>query len=222
MTRTIIFAFATLVLLGGGFPLPPGQTTGPLAFGAAQAQTAEAVPDKSLVQEMTLGDENAPLTVIEYASFTCPHCKNFHKDTFSRFKANYIDTGKVYFIYREVYFDKYGLWAGTVARCGGGEKYFGISDLIYEQQSEWTKAADEAGIAENLARIGRTAGLPSDEVNACLQDREMMLAMIAVYQENAGADGIQSTPSFLIGGDLVAGNQSYEVFSALLDAKLGE
>lgn len=213
MTRMIAIAFATLLLLAGGTLLP---------LGMAQAQTAEAVVDKSLVQEMTLGDENAPLTVIEYASYTCPHCKNFHNDTFDQFKANYIDTGKVYFIYREVYFDKYGLWAGTVARCGGGEKYFGITDLIYEQQSEWTKADDEAGIAENLARLGRTAGLGADEVFACMRNRDMMLAMIAVYQENAQADGIQSTPSFLIDGELVAGNQSYDVFSALLDAKLGE
>lgn len=211
MNRIKIIAVTTFLLFGGLF-----------SFAVAEAQTAEAVIDKSLVQEMTLGDETAPLTVIEYASFTCPHCKNFHKDTFDQFKANYIDTGKVHFIYREVYFDRFGLWAGMVARCGGGEKYFPIADMIYEQQADWTKGEGPAEIAGNLATIGRTAGLTGDEVDACLQDGDMAQAMVAVYQENAEADGIRSTPSFLIGGELVAGNQSYADFSALLDAKLGE
>ena len=82
--------------------------------------------DKSLVQEMTLGAEDAPITVVEYASYTCPHCKTFHENVFKDLKSNYIDTGKVRFIYREAYFDRYALWAALVARCGGEMKYFGL------------------------------------------------------------------------------------------------
>ena len=206
MTRLIAIFAAALFFVG--------------LSGAAMAQTAEPEPDKSLVKEMMLGDENAPLTVIEYASFTCPHCKNFHLNTFEEFKANYIDTGKVKFIYREVYFDRFGLWAGMVARCGGGDKYFGISDLIYKQQAEWTQGAGAADVAGNLARIGRTAGLDGEAVDVCMRDVDMARALIAVFEENSKRDGIKSTPSFLIGGDLVSGAMSYADFSALLDAKL--
>ena len=98
------------------------------------------------------------MTVVEYASFTCPHCATFHNDTFKKLKADYIDSGKVKFIYREVYFDRYGLWASMVARCGGQEKFFGIADLIYKSQSEWTRAGEPAAIVDELRKIGRLAG----------------------------------------------------------------
>ncbi|MCG6904853.1 MAG: DsbA family protein [Rhodobacter sp.] len=222
MNRYIAIAAAALALLGGAYFLQPSTATDLAAFGSAEAQTAQAEVDTSLVVEMTLGDENAPLTVIEYASFTCPHCRSFHDNTFAAFKSSYIDTGRVRFIYREVYFDRFGLWAGMVARCGGPERYFGISDMIYDQQSTWTAGDTPAAIADNLARIGKTAGLTSEEVDACLQDGDLAQAMVAVYQENAERDGIRSTPSFLIDGELVAGDQSFAAFSALLDARLAE
>ena len=86
---------------------------------------------------MTLGAEDAPVEVIEYASFTCPHCANFHETVFDQLKANYIDTGKVKFTYREVYFDKYGMWASLIARCGDDpDRFFGITDMLYSTQDE--------------------------------------------------------------------------------------
>ena len=91
-----------------------------LMVGTAQAQTATEI-DTSSVIEMTIGAEDAPIEMIEYASYTCPHCGKFHTDVFKKLKQNYIDTGKVRFTYREVYFDRYGLWASMVARCGGEE-----------------------------------------------------------------------------------------------------
>ena len=140
--------------------------TGALALamltGPAVAQ--EAAPDTSQIVEMTMGPEDAKVTIIEYASFTCPHCANFHKGPLKQLKAEYIDTDKVHFIYRDVYFDRFGLWASMVARCGGPEKFFGISDMIYEQQGEWTQG-EPAAIADNLRRIGKVAGLEPDAVN---------------------------------------------------------
>jgi protein-disulfide isomerase len=221
MNRLIAIAAAALVLAGGLFYLQSGPQPTLLPLGMAEAQAAGDV-DTSIVQEMALGAEDAPLTVIEYASFTCPHCRNFHTGAFKELKANYIDTGKVRFIYREVYFDRFGLWAGMVARCGGEEKYFGISDMIYAQQAEWTAGESPAAIAGNLAKIGRTAGLPGEQVDACLQDAAKAQALVAVFEENSARDGIRSTPSFLIDGELQTGNMDYETFAALLDAKLGE
>ena len=222
MNRLYIIAAAAFVLLGGAFIWQQTTaTTGLPNLGVAEAQSAEEV-DKSLVIEMTMGDENAPLKVTEYASFTCPHCRSFHENTFKEFKTNYVDTGKVHFTYREVYFDRFGLWAAMVARCGGPERYFGIADLIYSQQATWTKGENPGAIADNLVKIGKTAGLTTDELDACLQDGALAQAMIAVYEENRDADGIRSTPTFVIDGDVVAGDQPYPAFSLLLDEALGE
>lgn len=221
MNRLITVAVALVVLVGGVVAWQTTQSPTTQFVGLANAQESGAEIDTSIVTEMTLGDPEAPLTVVEYASFTCPHCKSFHQNTFKDFKANYIDTGKVHFIYREVYFDRFGLWAGMVARCGGEDRYFAISDMIYDQQGVWARGESEAAIADNLKKIGRTAGLTNDELDACLSDNDMALAMVTVYQENAERDAIRSTPSFLIDGDLETGDMSYSAFSALLDAKLG-
>ncbi|MDU8942444.1 DsbA family protein [Ovoidimarina sediminis] len=188
-------------------------------LGAVSAQEAGDV-DTSMVAEMTLGNPDAPVTVVEYASFTCPHCGAFHANEFKRMKAEYIDTGKINFIYREVYFDRYGLWAGMLARCGGEERYFGIADLLYQNQREWLASGDPAGIAGELRRLGRTAGLEEEAITACLSDADMAQAMVAVYQENATADDVSSTPSFLINGEKVSGNNYPEV-KRLIDAALG-
>lgn len=188
-------------------------------LGAVNAQEAGDV-DTSMVTEMSLGNPDAPVTVIEYASFTCPHCGAFHANEFKRMKAEYIDTGKINFIYREVYFDRYGLWAGMLARCGGEERYFGLVDLIYENQREWLASGDPAGIAGELRRLGRTAGLPEEDITQCMSDGDMAQAMVAVYQENATADDVSSTPSFLVNGEKVAGNNYPEV-KRLIDEALG-
>ncbi len=224
MNRLIPIAAAALLALGG-VTLWHSMQTGPEATfelpGMAIAQSAESAETPE-VMEMALGAEDAPLTIIEYASFTCPHCKNFHQGAFEQIKTDYIDTGKVRFVYREVYFDRFGLWAGMVARCGGPERYFGITDLIYDQQAEWTAGGDPATIAENLRTIGRTAGLTTDELNACLTDADKAQAMIAEFEKNSEADGIRSTPSFVIDGELITGNKSFDEFATIIDGKLGE
>jgi protein-disulfide isomerase len=218
MNRRFALLAGGAAVLGGGYLLLGRGAVDPgVSFGSAAAQSGAV--DTSRVVEMALGDPDAPVTVVEYASFTCPHCATFHQGTFKDIKANYIDTGKVRFIYREVYFDRFGLWAAMVARCGGEDRYFGIADMLYDQQREWTASGDPATIADNLRRIGRTAGLTDEQVDACLQDREMAEAMVALYQENAERDGIDSTPSFMINGTKYS-NMSYADFAAVLDEEL--
>ncbi len=176
--------------------------------------------DASGIVDMVLGAEDAPVTMIEYASYTCPHCANFHKTVFADLKADYIDTGKVRFIYREVYFDRLGLWAAIVARCGGEAKYFGISDILYEEQREWMGADTPKGIADNLRVIGRRAGIPNETLETCLNDADRAQAMVANYQKQAEADGISSTPSFIIDGKKYS-NMGYDALREVLDRKLG-
>jgi protein-disulfide isomerase len=216
--RFLLVAGAAAVAAGGYTLLAPNTKPSSLPVAPAFAQSSGNA-DTSMVAEMSIGNPDAKVTVIEYASFTCPHCRSFHETTFKNLKSNYIDTGKINFIYREVYFDRFGLWAGMVARCGGQERYFGITDLIYKQQSEWTDGGDPAVIADNLRKIGRTAGLSDAELNACLSDSDMAEAMVANYQKNAEADGITSTPSFVINGRKYS-NMSYDDFAAAIDEEL--
>ena len=192
-------------------------TIAPLA-GTAMAQEAAA---PAAVAELSMGKADAPVTLIEYASYTCPHCQRFHEEVFGKIKANYIDTGKVRFIYREVYFDKYGLWAAMIARCGGEMKYFGISDMLYDTQKDWLAPGDDAGIAENLRKVGLKAGLSADEIDQRMNDEGKARAMVETYQKNATADKIEGTPSFIIDGQLYK-NMGYDEFAATLDAKLAD
>lgn len=187
---------------------------------AANAQEASAAEvDTSTIVEMVQGAEDAPVTLIEYASYTCPHCANFHADAYKQLKAEFIDTGKVKFIYREVYFDRFGLWASMVARCGGQEKFFGITDLIFKGQREWSQAGGPAEIVEELKKIGRLAGIENEQLEACMQDATKAQTLVSWYQENATRDEVNSTPSFLLNGEKMS-NQSYEDMKKLIEAEL--
>ncbi|WP_204112436.1 DsbA family protein [Shimia biformata] len=216
MNRLLPIALVVLVALAGGiwWVSQPATTSAGVelpAFGAAQASESSVE-----VTEMVLGSEDAPVTMIEYASFTCPHCASFHQNVFKQLKADYIDTGKVRFIYRDVYFDKFGLWAAMVARCGGEEKFFGISDLLYKSQSEWSRAGDPVAIADSLRKIGRLAGLTDDQLNSCLTDEAKAKTLVGWYQENVAKDDISGTPSFVINGKKHS-NMSYDEMKSLLD-----
>ncbi|WP_323768999.1 DsbA family protein [Marinovum sp.] len=224
MTRLIPAALLALVLLAGGgwWLLNQGADSTAIPAGALDAQeSSDAEVDTSSIVEMVQGAEDAPVTVIEYASYTCPHCANFHENQYKDLKADYIDTGKIKFVYREVYFDRYGLWASMIARCGGQERFFGITDLIYKGQSDWVASGDPATIVGELRKIGRLAGLTEETLESCLQDGDKARTLVAWFEENAKADDIKSTPSFVIDGELYT-NMSYSEFKAILDEKLGD
>ena len=186
---------------------------------AANAQSSDADAGAAEIIDMVQGAEDAPITVIEYASFTCPHCARFHSDVYKLLRKNYIDTGKVKFIFREVYFDKYGMWASMIARCSGPDRFFGMTDLILNSQSTWARAGDDLAIVEALRKIGRLSGMQDAALDSCLQDGEKLRALVGWYKENAQRDGIQSTPSFLIDGQPYK-NMDYEEFAKILDGKL--
>ncbi|SEV90512.1 Thioredoxin [Aliiroseovarius sediminilitoris] len=217
MIRFHSFLLAAVLLIGGG-AYYMSQNNGSFP-GVSIAEAQDANTEIELAPDMVMGDENAPLTVIEYASFTCPHCANFHENVFKDLKKNYIDTGKIKFVYREVYFDRFGLWAAMIARCGGESRYFGMTDLLYSGQKEWIGDGDPGNILDNLRKIGRTAGMNDEQMDACLQDEAMVQSMVAAYQKNAAADEINSTPSFVIDGETYP-NMSYDDFAKLIDEKL--
>lgn len=163
--------------------------------------------------DIVLGNKDAKVTVIEYASFTCPHCASFHVQVYPKLKAEYIDTGKVKFIVREVFFHRFGLWAAMTARCGGKEGYYGLVDALMKSQREW-KTAKVPGNA--IMQIGRRAGLSEEMINACMSDKDYARKLIGAYQKNAEADGVRSTPTFLINGKKYT-NMSFDEFKNILD-----
>lgn len=216
---TAALGAVAFVLIGGGFLIvQPPNVIAPQTLNA-QAIQVQAEGEAPVIEDMILGDESAPVTVVEYASFTCPHCRTFHENAFGDLKANYIDTGKVKFVYREVYFDKFGLWAGMVARCAGPDRYFGVVDLLYENQTEWLSSRNDAQIAADLRKIGLASGIEPEALDACLADGAQAQAMVAAFQVNAEADSVRATPTFFIDGESYT-NMNYADFSAVLDARL--
>ena len=221
MNRMIPLAIVVAAIIAAGaYFLMQGNVT---EVQVTQVETPEqpdnAAAASSAIEDMVLGDANAPITMIEYASYTCPHCGSFHQNTYPQLKADYIDTGKVKFIFREVYFDRFGLWASMIARCGGQERFFGITDLMFKTQADWTRAGEPVAIADELRKIGRLAGLNDEELNSCLQNEESAKTLVEWFQANAARDEINSTPSFLINGSKY-GNMSYSEMKSLLDGML--
>ena len=192
------------------------------ASDTATATTA-APSERALraAEDIVLGAEDAPLTIFEYASFTCSHCGAFHRDVFPTLKAEYIDTGKVRFIQRDVYFDAVGLWAGILARCEP-ERFHAVGGMIMDEQRDWLKS-DATGeqLAENLRKIGLRAGMDAEAIQACWDDRGFVEALVGAFQTNTEADRIDSTPTFIIGGEKVP-NQGWDSMKKIIDAKLAE
>ena len=182
--------------------------------GFAQEETAPEI------LEMALGSdaEDAPV-LIEYASYTCPACKRFHEVTWPVLKSEYIDTGKIRFVNRELLRNRADLWAAMIARCSGGEKYFGIVDMLFKQQAEWTNGS-EADIADNLRKIGLLAGFDKDTVNACFTDRDYALALVEKTQADQEADAVTATPTLFLNGQRLTAVDP-DSMRAALDAAIG-
>ena len=188
------------------------------AFAESTAAAAPMAANDAGIVEMTLGNADAAVTVMEYASFTCPHCAHFHEDQFKKLKADYIDTGKVRFIYRDVYFDRVGLWAAMLARCEP-MRFFGVSDLLYSRQKEWLNSQAPVQLAANLRKLGAVAGLPEDRIKACMEDGDKAKALVEWFQTNTEADDIKATPTLIIDGAQFS-NMSYPDLQKVLDEKL--
>lgn len=181
----------------------------------ALAQDAPVIPD------MVMGDANAPVEMIEYASFTCPHCARFHADVWPQLKADYIETGKVRFVYREVYFDRFGLWASMIARCAGEVRFFAFADLLYAEQRNWAGSGDPQAVIDSLRTLAKTAGMTDETLDACMSDAAKAEALVGWYQTNAENDGINSTPSFVINGEKYS-NMTYAEMQGILDELVGD
>ena len=163
--------------------------------------------------DMALGAKDAPVTIIEYASMTCPHCADFHMGPFKELKAKYMDTGKVRMIFREFPFDPLALQAAMLARCAGEKRYFGMLNVLFKSQSKWARAADPL---QALAKIARLAGFTEVRFKACMTNQGLADKILQSRLTGSKEFGVGSTPSFIVNGVKTSGNMTIAKWDALL------
>ena len=178
----------------------------------AQSASAADVAKPVSLPDMVLGPANATVTVTEFASMTCPHCAAFTETVFPKIKSEFIDTGKIRFVFREFPLDIKAAAGSMLARCiakGDSGKYFAVVDLLFKQQNDWVMK----NTTDTLTRIGKQAGLSQQGVEDCLKD-QALLDKIAADQKFANEVlKVNSTPTFFINGEMLKGETSFEEFA---------
>jgi protein-disulfide isomerase len=208
----VVVAVAGVILYerfgGGSSPVPAGD-------GATAATVGEQPP--LYEDDKVMGDANAPVVMIEYASLTCPHCAHFSQDVLPQLKATYIDTGKVKLVYRDFPLNEPALRAAQLARCVPPQNFFGMVELLFRNQEQWSLVADP--VAE-LRKIAAAAGVDDAKFDACLKDQAMADTIIARAQEGQDKFGVSSTPYFFINGRKISGAQPFEDFDKIIKEAL--
>ena len=171
-------------------------------------------PASQILSERILGKTNAPVTLIEYASKTCSHCASFHADVLPTLKKEYVETGKVKFIYREFPLNQLDVVVSMIARCGPPGRFFPLVDLIYKTQAQWARAQDP--LAE-VIKIGRLAGITPETVEACLRNREIFQGIVDSGRRGQAEFNISATPAIIVNGRPVNGNVTMDVLRPILD-----
>jgi protein-disulfide isomerase len=194
-----------------GYAMPGSVVTPAHAVTVDQLMEPQALPD------MVMGDSNAPVTIIEYASMTCPHCAAFHETTLPALKEKYIDTGKVKLILREFPFDPRAAAAFMLARCAPPEQYYPMVSALFQQQKTWSSAENAA---VPLLQIAKLAGFTQEKFEACLKDQELLNKVRAVFKKASEEYGVESTPTFFINGEKTSGTLSIEEMSKIIDKNL--
>ena len=165
-------------------------------------------------EEFFLGNKDAKIVVIEYASMTCIHCANFHKEVYPKIKKNYIDTNKIKFIFRDFPLDKQALFASVLAKCAPKDKYFNFVKLILTNQEKWISNDDT--FMNKLRNIGKLAGLNENKINSCFKDEKLVDNIIRTRSIGEEKYNISSTPSLIINEKKYSA-MSYENFEKIIE-----
>ena len=172
------------------------------AAGPSEVPTEELLKPGSL-PDLVLGKDDAPITVVEYASMTCGHCANFHNKVFPALKEKYIDTGKVRFIFREFPLDNRAAAGSMLARCAGGEKTFPLISALFHTQEAW--AFMQGDPKPELFKVAKQAGFSQESFDKCLADQKLLDDIVAMRTRGAETFGVSSTPTFFVNGKKLAG-----------------
>ncbi len=176
----------------------------------AIAQSASDVTKPISLPDMALGPANASITITEYASMTCPHCAAFNANVFPKIKSEYIDTGKVRYVFREFPLDIKAAAASVLARCiakDDAEKFFAVIDMLFKKQDEWVVKTKQT-----LKRIGREAGMSEQSVETCIKDQALFDKLSADEKFADEVLKVNATPTFFINGERVKGAIPFEEF----------
>lgn len=180
--------------------------------GPARAQGAE-----DILSERVLGKADAPVTMIEYASLSCPHCREFHEKTLPKIKETYIDTGKVKLIFRDFPLGQRALAAHMTARCAGPVRYFAMLSILFRDQAVWSQAPDGMAALQATAKKG---GMSPTQVDACLRNEDLLQSIQKTAEAGHKDHGVDSTPFFVVAGEKVSGAQDFKVFEEIIERAL--
>jgi protein-disulfide isomerase len=172
--------------------------------------------EPGLLPEKVLGKDDAPVTIVEYASMTCPHCAHFHETTLPELTTKYIDTGKARLIFREFPFDPRAEAGFMLARCSN-DNYFAMVDVLFKQQESWAGVQDAKAA---LLQISKLAGFSQESFEACLTDQKLLEDVRTVRERGSNDFGVDSTPTFFINGNRYPGAMSIDELSAIIDGLL--
>ena len=222
----ILIALGGLIAVGvtGGSLFAPTDTAravgapkdaGGVGSADAGAVVAADMGDVTTVKpdDHVLGERDAPVTIIEYSSLTCPHCATFHKRTLPRLKKNFIEPGKVKLVFRHYPLDRRALKGALLTECFEGRRFFSMLNILFMKQEQWARADDPEAHFRKLAGM---AGLGPDKADACMADSAKQDSLLQRQLNARRNAGIQATPSFLIDGELVEGNPGYEAIAEKL------
>lgn len=177
---------------------------------------ARAAAPELLDDDLVIGDGAAPVTIFEYASLTCPHCATFHNETLPGLKERFIEPGEAKLVFRHFPLDQLAAAAAMLSNCLPETRKARFIDILFETQEEWARASNPGA---ELFALAAQIGLPNDEAQACLEDQEAFNRMMAVREQAANDYGVNSTPTFFIGGEKHTGNMSVDEFGALIEAE---
>ncbi len=189
-----------------------------LSLGAAAA-LADLPSTEAALADRVLGDANAPVTMFDFSSMTCPHCADFHTKTLPELKTRYIDTGKLKLVFRDFPLDRSALHAAMLARCAPAARYYGFLDVLFKSQATWGRAPDPK---KALAQIGALGGVPAADFETCLATKALEDGLIQRTYEAQKQFNIKSTPTFIFnnGAERIEGGQSLEKFQEVIDRLL--
>ncbi|MBT3659652.1 MAG: DsbA family protein [Rhodospirillaceae bacterium] len=191
-----------------------------VAVAATPIQTrADIATFEGATKEMVVGNADAPLTIIEYASLGCPHCANFHHDVYPSLKKDYIDTGKAKLVFRDFPLGTPALAATMIARCGGPKRYFGFIDIFFRAQAQWSRSENPL---EALTKTARFGGMSADDVNACIRNQKLLDHVQAAKKTAFEKDGVNATPYFVIGSHKQSGGLPYDDFKKIVESELAK
>jgi protein-disulfide isomerase len=214
ITRRQFLTSASLLVLTSAFVGPTGFASPASAQGVPQAELL--VPPQ--LGDRALGKDDAPVTIVEYASMTCPHCAAFHENTYPELKKRYIDTGKVRFIFREFPLDPLAAGASMLARCAPKQQFFPMIETLFHEQRKW---AVEKPLPPLLG-IAKQAGFSEKSFNDCLSDQKILDALEAERERASKKFGVQSTPTVFVNGKLQRGSMSIEELAKVIDPLLAK